>query len=50
MVVFVEERCEMFKCLQQFFNEIKTRLVAVLKIFRSDNALEFVLYFSKFLS
>lgn len=32
----------MFKCFQQFRNETKTQFTAVLKVFRFDNALEFL--------
>lgn len=38
----LRERSEVFKCLQQFFNEIKTQFAAVLKIFRFDNAIKII--------
>lgn len=39
---FLRERSEVFECFQQFFEDIKTQFTTVLKIYRFDNAFEFM--------
>lgn len=37
----MKDRSELFSCFDTFVNQIKTQYAAVLKILRSDNALEY---------
>lgn len=38
----LKDRSEVFSCFKKFVNEIKTQFEAMIKIFRSDNALEYM--------